>query len=415
MDLHEARRLILEWAVPRSSESLPIGEAMGRVLAETVLACRDLPPLPRSRLDGFAICNSDTQGASEDRRKSFRLLPGSLAAGHVSTVSLSPGQGIRIFTGAPLPSNVDAVVGFEEVTREGDRILVSRPIRVHEGISLPGEEVRAGDTVLSRGALLIPTRMAMLAALGQATVSVFVRPRIALLSTGDEVRELDESVEGPLTTCNNRLLLGWMTLQQGGVPVHLGVAKDDAREISELLTYKDAEVVITTGGIGRGERDFILRAWEHRGIRLHFREINLLPGRNSAFGTADGRLYFALPGNPWGAQVVFSELVAPLIQHLNGLECKEKPRVRARLARPVRKREGYFAAVRGTLGLEDSCLTFHPSAKRGASLFADLREGSAYALLDPHVDWVPAAAKVGVCFHDLPLSAYPLLFNPSLC
>lgn len=415
MDLHEARRLVLEWAAPCSSESVPIGNAMGRVLAEPVLAQRDLPPVPRSRLDGFALLSGDTKGALEDCRTSLRLLPGSLAAGHVSTVSLMHGQGIQIFTGAPLPTNADAVVGFEEATLEGEWISVCRPIRVHEGVSLPGEEVRAGESVLSRGLVLTPTRMAMLAAFGQTTVSVFVKPRVGLLSTGDEVRELGESLEGPLTTCNNRLLLGWMTIQQGGVPIHLGVARDDAREITEALGFRDAEIIITTGGAGRGDRDFILRAWERKGIRLHFRDINLLPGKNSAFGTADGRLYFALPGNPWGAQAVFGELVVPLLQRLNGFEFTERPRVRARMARPVRKREGYFAAVRGTLGFEDSCLVFHPMGKKDSSLFADLGEGFAYALLDPHADWVPAAAEVNVCFHDLPLLAYPLLFNPSLC
>lgn len=415
MDLHEARRLVLERAAPCGSESVQIGDAMGRVLAEPVLAQRDLPPMPRSRLDGFALRSSDTQGALKDGRKSLRLLPGSLAAGHVPTVSLPQGRGIRIFTGAPLPTNADAVVGFEEATREGDWISVGRPVRVHEGVNLPGDEVRAGDTVLSRGSVLTPTRMAMLAALGPTTVTVFAKPTVALLSTGDEVRELGETLEGPLTTCNNRLLLGWMTVQQGGVPIHLGVARDDVREISEPLGFSDAQVIITTGGAGRGERDFILRAWEWRGIRAHFREINLIPGRNSAFGTAGGRLYFALPGNPWAAQVVFGELVAPLLQCLNGLECTEKPRVRARLARPVRKREGYFTAVRGVLGFEDARLTFHPTGKKGSSLFSDLTEGPAYALLDPHAHWVPADTQVNVCSHDLPLLAYPLLFNPSMC
>ena len=415
MELHEARRLVLESAVPCSSESVPIGEAMGRVLSESLQAQSDLPPLPRSRLDGFAVRSCDTHGASAGRRKSLRLVPGCLAAGYVPSVSLSEGQSVQILTGAPVPANADAVVGFEEVVREGEWIAVARAIRVHEGISLPGEEIKAGEIVLSRGRVLTPTRLAMLAALGHASVTVRARPRVALLSTGDEVRELGETLEGPLTTCNNRLLLGWMTVQQGGVPVHLGVARDDTREIAKALSFREAEVVVTTGGVGRGERDFILRAWEERGIQLHFREINLIPGKNSAFGTDENRLYFALPGNPWGAQVVFGELVVPLLHRLHGLEHPERPRVKARLSQSIRKKEGYFSAVRGNLNFEGAFPSFQPVGQKGSSLFADLLEGSAYVLLEPHVTRLPAAAEVSVFFPDFPLSAYPLLLSPSLC
>ena len=407
--------MALSLVSPMGSERIPIEKAIGRVLAQSVHAVTDLPPEPRSRLDGFAIRSSDTRGASLEQPKALGLLPGCLAAGYASTVTLEADQAVQILTGAPIPINADAVAPFEEAAEEGNRVFLRRAIHAREGLSTPGEEIKKGEVVLARGQILTPTRLAMLAALGHGLVEVFVRPRVALLSSGDEVKELGDPLEGPWTYCNNRHLIGWLTTQHGGNPLHLGVAPDDAARIAKALDHVEAELIVTTGGIGRGQRDFILGAWEELGVRPCFRQINLIPGKNSALGIREKQIFWALPGNPWGAQVVFEELIAPALWRFQGLDSVVRPRVRARLERSVKKGKGFFKAVRGILKFHELSPSFVPLVGRKSSLFNDLGGSFAYILPEPHREDLPEGTEVDVFFHDCPLAAYPLLLNPALC
>ena len=284
MDLIEAKRVSLDLAPRPESESVPLGEAPGRVLREDLSSPYALPGEPRSRLDGFAVSSSDVENAVSNHPVKLRIVQGVLAAGHIPATPLQPGECMRILTGAPLPAGADVVIPQENVREEGGRLFVEDSYRRGSGVVSPGADAREGDLLLSRGTVLTPSRLALAAALGYGELPVAGKPRVALLATGDEVREMGEPLDGPWTYCNNRLLLGWLVGLQGGDPVHLGVMKDDPAAIAARLAETEADVTITTGGIGRGERDFILEAWALLGVRTLFREVNLSPGRFSALG-----------------------------------------------------------------------------------------------------------------------------------
>jgi molybdopterin molybdotransferase len=257
--------------------------------------------------------------------------------------------------------------------------------------------------------VLTPSRLAIAAALGYAGVKVHARPRVALLATGDEVRELGEKLEGPLTFCNGRHLLAWLVRLHGGEAFSLGVAGDDPEEIVGLLRNVEADAVISTGGIGRGDRDFTLEAWKELDVETCFREINLSPGRNSALGLKESRTYWALPGNPWGAQLVFEELIRPALHRGLGLdECGDHT-LPAALQAPLENPSGSYKAVRGKLSLVDGIARFYPQGRGAALLLQSMVENFAYTLLEPHVVDIPDGYMVRVRLHDFPPMAAPVL------
>ncbi len=394
MELQSGRELACNLVVPKGAEWVTLDQALGRVLVEPLTAARDLPGEPRSRMDGYALRSGDVSEVMGDRTV-LHLADGCAAAGHDVDQPLAAGECLRILTGAPLPIGADAVVPQEEVEVRGGTLLVRQAVTAGRWVIQAGADVAAGERVLEAGTVLTPTALALAAALGYAGLKVYQQPRVALLATGDELMELGETRPGPHSTCNNRHLLAWMTRLQGGVPVHLGVAKDDPEEITAKLADVDADLVITTGGVGQGDRDFVLKAWENLGVTVHFRRINLSPGRHSALGSRDRQIFCALPGNPWAAQVVFSEIIGPLLRRWQGFSIPEPPVLPARLTSPVQNRSGLHRAIRGTLENREGTLFFRPERPKEVSLFAQVQASPAYILVSPEAQEMPGGSLIG--------------------
>jgi molybdopterin molybdotransferase len=404
MDLQSARELACNLVRPKGAEWVPLDQALGRVLAESLTAARDLPGEPRSRMDGYALRSSDATGLMGDPTV-LRLTEGCAAAGHVVAQPVIAGECLRILTGAPLPPGADAVVPQEVVELRDGALAVQHAVHAGQWVMQPGADVAAKERVLEAGVVLTPTALALAAALGNTGLGVHQRPRVALLATGDELLELGETRPGPHYTCNNRYLLGWMTRLQGGLPAHLGVARDDPAEIEAKLTDTDADLVITTGGIGHGDRDFVPRVWENLGVMVHFRQINLSPGRYSALGSKGRQIFCALPGNPWAAQVVFSEIVGPMLRRWQGLSIRQIPMLPARLASSIRNSSGLYRAIRGALHNHEGTLVFQPQHSRAVSLFRQVQASQVYTLIPPNVEEMPSGSAVRVAWFDGPLMA----------
>lgn len=408
MDLKEAARIALDSASPLAAEWIGLEDALGRVLAEELKARFDIPGQPRSRLDGFALRSEDTSSAAPDHPVLLEVLPGMLAAGNVEECSLNGGQCIRIMTGSAVPPGADAIVPQEKVRKEGNRIAVDRPFSQGHGLARRGEDIREGESLMGRGEILTPTRLALITALGISRISVYRKPKVALIATGDEVREMGEAMDGPWTICNNRFLLSWLVHIQGGCPVQLGVVKDDPRAIAARLADLQADLVITTGGMGPGDRDFVLESWNKLGVESLFTQINLSPGKKSALGIKGNQLFWGLSGNPWAARAVFVELIAPVLWRLQGLGV-EKPTFPAAAASHLKNESGFHKVVRGSLDLRRPVPSFIPVTKSDESLFSTLINSFAYIILEPHVVEVAQGSSVEVHLHDFPLLARPLV------
>ena len=407
MELVEARRITQAHVEAVGIEKIELDMSLGRVLGEAVIATSDLPGETRSRFDGFAVRSSDTAGAKPDKPVALLLLPGVLAAGYDVRQKLGAGESIKILTGAPLPIGADAVVPYEKTATEDDNLILTEELIASSGVKLSGQDIRANERVLAKGEVLTPTRLALIAALGVNHVRVYHRPQVALLATGDEVKETGEEITGPWTYCNNRRLLGWLAALQGCSVSHLGVAKDDPQVIASSLDEVQSDVVISTGGMGQGDRDFVQEAWKILGIKSHFDFINLSPGKRSAFGTRGKQMFWGLSGNPWAAQIVFQELITPVLRRLQGQE-GAKPYVLASLKRRLLKKRGLYQAVRGAVDLRAVPPSFIPIDCTRASAFSGMAANFAYILLDVDVVEVTAGSLVQVYLHDFPLVATPL-------
>ncbi|MGA7875451.1 MAG: molybdopterin molybdotransferase MoeA [Desulfoferrobacter sp.] len=408
MELMEAKALVKALVPPGGIEWVWLDQALGRVLAETRYSNRDLPGEARSLLDGFAIISADTISATPESPCNLTTRYEISAAGDSISHKVSSGECIRILTGAPLPGGADAVIPQEKVLRIDERIIVHETFSAGTGLRTVGSDINKDELLLNKGVVLTPTRLSLLAALGYSSVPVFRQPRVALLATGNEVREIGESIEGPFTYCNNRYLLAWSASLQGGKPIHLGATQDDPDLIAKILDNADAEFIISTGGVGRGDRDFILAAWETLGVTILFEEINLSPGHGTALGKRGKQIFLAFPGNPWGAQAAFEQLATVALHKYQGLESYASPCIPAILERTIRKPAGSYKAIRGALHQNSSILMFRPADKEKKYGFSNINNTFSYILLESHVSESSSGSEVQARFYDFPLLALPL-------
>jgi molybdopterin molybdotransferase len=341
LSVEEALAQILSRVRPLGAEQVEVLAALGRVLAEPVVAGRELPPWPNSSMDGYAIRADDTRAGRAELAVVGRVTAGELPARRVGA-----GEAMRIFTGAPLPQGSDAVVPQEDVVAEGDRIELRQPVARGAFVRPAGEDVRAGDVVVPAGQVVSAAEVGLLATLGYARVRVHRRPRVAILSTGNELADLGTAPgPGQIPNTNTYSLMA-QTLEAGAEPVSLGVAPDRLEAIVERVGWATtADVLVSSAGVSVGELDLVRDALERSGAELHLWKVSMRPGKPITFGSLAGRPVFGLPGNPVSAMVTFELFVRPALRRMMGCADVERPRVRARaLARIANpgSRRGYL-------------------------------------------------------------------------
>ena len=326
LTVEEALEQILSRATVLESERVDVGAALGRVLAEPIVSRREIPPWSNSSMDGYAIRAGDTLGGPARLRVVGRVAAGALPSGPVEA-----GEAFRIFTGAPLPAGADAVVPQEDVEVDGDHVRVPGSVAKGAFVRPRGEDVRPGDRVLSPGQPLGPAEVGLLATLGHSPVHIHRRPRVAILSTGNELADLGaEPGPGQIPNTNTYSLMA-QAEEAGAVPVNLGIAPDELEAIEERLRWgREADVLISSAGVSVGELDLVREALTRSGAELHLWRVSMRPGKPITFGSLGRRLVFGLPGNPVSAMVTFELFVRPALLRMGGRTVVERPRLRAR-------------------------------------------------------------------------------------
>jgi molybdopterin molybdotransferase len=328
------------------------------VLAEEAESPLDLPPWPASSMDGYALRSEDTRAAVAATPARLAVA-GRVPAGGVAERSLRPGETFRIFTGAPLPEGADAVVPQEDVTAEGGVLLVPRPVREGDFVRPRGEDMKRGDRVLDRGRVLSAADVGLLATVGHARVSVIRRPRVGILSTGDELVDLGGIIgPGQIPNSNSYSLIA-QVIEAGAVPVSLGIAGDRRDDIEVRLRWGlGCDLVISSAGVSVGEHDFVKDALARLGAEQHLWLVAMRPGKPIAFSTipqeGKGALaLFALPGNPVSAMVTFELFVRPAILRMAGHTRLHRPTITARALEPIGNRDRRRGYLRVTLTPSD--------------------------------------------------------------
>lgn len=341
LSVEEALERILARVEPLGTERVELTAALGRVLAEPVESRREIPPWPNSSMDGYAVRSSDTRGAPVTL-----AVVGRIAAGVMPSRALGPAEAMRIFTGAPLPPDADAVIPQEDVEAVEDRIHVRAAVEAGAYVRPRGEDLRIGDRLLDPGRRLGPPEVGLLATLGWSPVLVHRRPRVAVLSTGDELADLgEEAGPGQIPNTNTYALLA-QSLAAGAEAWSLGVARDRLEDIERRLRWaEDADVVLSSAGVSVGEHDLVRNALTRWGAELHLWRVAMRPGKPITFGTRGRQLVFGLPGNPVSAMVTFELFVRPALLRLAGLPKVLRPRIQARALEPIPNpgpRRGYL-------------------------------------------------------------------------
>ncbi len=339
LELEDAVSRILA-ALPQAvPEPVPLREAHGRVLSESIVAPIDLPPFDNSSMDGYAVRAHDVEAAAP--RNPVRLrLTGRVAAGEQFTGEVTAGACVRIFTGSPLPAGTDAVVMQEDTRLDSahpDRVLVLEPTRTRENVRFRGEDVKRGALLADRGEILTCGRMALLAAAGVGRVPAGRRPTVGVLATGSELKEAGEPLAPGQIYESNRVGLTPLVVAAGGLPKTIGLVSDspDATRTALKQALDECDLVVTCGGVSVGEMDFVKGAFEQLGGELQFWKVAIKPGRPFVFGRRGRKFLFGLPGNPVSAFVTFLLLVRPALLRWQGAKDVSLPSHRGVLAEPL--------------------------------------------------------------------------------
>lgn len=401
LSVEEAQARILAAVHPLEPETVSILEALGRVLAEDIVADTDVPPLANSAMDGYAVRAADTAGATPKAPARLRVVA-DLAAGYVSQRALAKGEAMRIMTGAPIPAGADAVVRFEDARQEGDwvEVLVAQPR--WRNIRQAGEDVRRGETVLRSGMVLRPQEIGMLASVGRRQVRAIRRPRVVILATGDEIVEIeDRPTPGKIRNINSYSVAA-QVLQAGGLPILLGIARDQAEELAAKLRQgleSSADLFVTSGGVSVGDFDLVKEVLAAQG-RMDFWWVNMKPGKPIAFGTIQGVPLLGLPGNPVAAMISFALFGRPAVRKMLGYTSWEWPSIVARLRDPIARKDGRRHYLRVRLVGDPDAPEAELTGDQGSGILTSMVQGDGLAVVPEDCDELPRGSLVQVLLFE---------------
>jgi molybdenum cofactor synthesis domain-containing protein len=393
LDFADALRTVVDAARPIDrTESLPLLEADGRVVASDVRATGDVPPFDRAAMDGYAVIAGETTGASAAAPRTLRCVD-RVFSGHVPSRRLAAGECMEIATGAPMPAGADAVVMVEETTRDGDLVRIRTGVTARQNVGRRAADLAAGDTVVAAGQVLTPSRIGALAATGVTRVEVFARPAVALLSTGDEIVPPGTPLAPGQIYDINRFTLQTIVERHGGRAIALPTAGDTIDALVERIDQaRQGDLVVFSGGSSVGDRDLILDVIARRG-ELIFRGIAVKPGKPTIFARVGETPFFGMPGYPASCLSNAYMLVVPFLRKMARLPAWAPRTIDLPLARRVASAAGrhQFYTVRVTNGHAE------PAFKASGDI-TSMANADGYIEIPAEVESVDAGTVVTVKF-----------------
>jgi len=389
--LEDARRLILGKVRTLGTESVDLLHSQGLVTAEDIVAPFDMPVSDNSAMDGFAIRMDDLLSSSTLR------VSGTITAGSTAIYELQPGCAIKIMTGGLMPARADAVVPFENAVSNGEYVTFKKPVEKHQHIRFAGSDIKTGEVVISARTVIRAPEISIMAALGKTHVKVFRRPRVAILSTGDELLEIGQPVTPGKVIDSSGVALAALVTECGAAAELLGIARDtEASHVEKMTRGLAADIFITTAGVSVGERDLVRHILKDLGMVQVFHSVDVRPGGPTTFGVREKCLVFCLPGNPVASMLIFDELVKAAILKTMGYCRIHQPFMRAVLQDEVSKRPGRVKLLRVRVESHDGKLLAFSSGEQETGKMKTLLRANAIAVIPAACGSVRAGTEVDV-------------------
>ena len=386
----EARGIILSHIKPLGEETVPLMDALGRVVGRDILAPWDLPQYDNSAMDGYAVRAADCTTLPA------RLtVTGFLPAGADTPPEVAPGCAVRIMTGAPIPAGCNAVIPIEDTEVDDNVLTVSRKVQPRQHVRAKGSDVAAGTPVMAAGSGIRPAEIGMLAAMGQALVPVIRKARVGILSTGDELIELGASPSAGKIINSNALSLAAAVREAGAEPVLIGIARDDAESHREkMLQGLACDALITSAGVSAGDRDLVREVAAGLGAQELFWKVGMKPGGPTAFSTWQGKPIFSLPGNPVSTMVTFELLVKPALLKMMGHLKVLPPFIKGILAEDAHKQPGKLHFIRVTVKKRHGRHVAYCAGEQHTAILSTMTRCDALAALPCDATFIPAGSEV---------------------
>lgn len=380
-----------------TKEQVSLFEAWGRVLSEDIIAPSNVPPKNNSAMDGYAVNFSDVCSAGEGTPAELKVYEEIRAGEKSDGKILKKGYAIRIMTGAPIPDGADVVVPFEDTKEINGIVFINKHFEQYENIRFAGEDIRKGETVLKKGTGLDSAEIGLLASMNISDVTVAGKPRVAILSTGDEILEPgNDNPEGKIFNSNAYTLYSEVK-KYGGNPFYAGIVKDEKSVVfnrfSELQEY---DIIISSGGVSMGKYDFIPDVLRELGINIKVEKILMKPGKPVVFGTKGEKLFFGLPGNPVSVMVSFNRFVRPALLKMTGSLKIDKPAIHAFSEEDLVKKTGRRYYLRGHYTIRNGEFYVKSTGPQGSGILTSMSSANCLIILPEDTEKVKAGEKVEI-------------------
>lgn len=373
ISVSEAKRLILENTHTFSPTQNSLSESLGLVLAEDVFSKDNIPFADNSAMDGYAVKFEDTKDASKENPAKLKLSE-VVAAGYSSDQVLQNGEVVKIMTGAPIPNGADSVVIVEQTEKNGNEVSIFREAKSGENIRRAGEDISVGMQVLTKGKIISPADLGVLASVGNAKPLSFRKPKIAVLATGDEIISPEEPITLGKVRNSNEFALCGLVQEFGGIPISFGIGKDSKPELTKQIqkSLETADILVTSGGVSMGDFDFVQEVFPEIGVKIVFHKINVKPGKPVLFGTFGKKLVFGLPGNPVSSMVSFVQFVVPAMKKMSGNPNFVLPKIQAKFVGNFSKRDGKTHFLRGILQKAENGFSVSLTGRQGSGILRSM-------------------------------------------
>jgi len=393
----EAQRVILDAVIAMGTETVKLEQSVGRVLAQEIRANRDLPPFDVSAMDGFALRSADVVNAPAQL-----TIIEDIKAGDLPTQTVAAGQCARIMTGAPVPPGADAVIRVEDTQEvSANRVQINKSVKPKNDVRPQGENMCDGDVVLMAGTEITPGVIGVLATVKAAQLAVYRRPRVAILSTGNELEGMDEPVDPNKIPNSNSYALMAQVQALGIEPVLLGIARDDPLELEQYLKRGlEYDVLLVSGGTSVGVHDYVRPTIEKLGVQMKFWRVAIRPGHPLAFGMTDKTAVFGLPGNPVSSMVCVEEFVAPALRCMMGNPRLYRRTVTARVAHEVKFRPGRTEFIRVQLTRDEHGYIASATGTQSSGVLLSMARADGLMVVPANSTGLAAGAQVTVQLLD---------------